>query len=156
MMDTWRSTRAFTRWPLEAARGWPYSRLWLGYSRPGRTSASERSRRGGEPPEPRRARVHPTSMTSDPDTIDRARIAATERRIRPHVRTTPVMEVAASDFGLERSVRLILKLELLQHAGSFKARGAFAHLTGRVVPPAGVVAASGGNHGVAVAFAANR
>ena len=108
------------------------------------------------PPTAEDSRTNPTAMTSDPDTIDRARIAATERRIRPHVRTTPVMEVAGSDLGLDRSVRLILKLEMLQHAGSFKARGAFAHLTGRDVPPAGVVAASGGNHGVAVAFAASR
>ena len=49
-----------------------------------------------------------------------------------------------------------LKLELLQHSGSFKVRGAFANLTLRRVSPAGVVAASGGNHGVAVAFAARR
>ena len=47
-----------------------------------------------------------------------------------------------------------LKLEQLQCAGSFKARGAFANLLLRDVPPAGVVAASGGNHGVAVAYAA--
>ena len=52
--------------------------------------------------------------------------------------------------------RLYLKLELTQHSGSFKARGAFAHLLTRVVPEAGVVAASGGNHGAAVAFAAHR
>src|SRR5262249_26479664 len=48
----------------------------------------------------------------------------------------------------------VLKLEQLQHSGSFKARGAFANLLLRKVPPAGVVAASGGNHGAAVAFAA--
>jgi len=51
---------------------------------------------------------------------------------------------------------LWLKLELLQHAGSFKTRGAFNNLLTRRIPPAGVVAASGGNHGAAVAFAANR
>ncbi len=50
--------------------------------------------------------------------------------------------------------RSILKLELLQHSGSFKARGAFANLLLRDVPAAGVVAASGGNHGAAVAYAA--
>lgn len=53
------------------------------------------------------------------DTIDRARIAATERRIRPYIRVTPVIEVDAADFGLDGSVRLTFKLELLQHAGSF-------------------------------------
>ena len=51
---------------------------------------------------------------------------------------------------------LTLKLEQLQHAGSFKARGAFANLMLRTVPAAGVVAASGGNHGVAVAYAASQ
>jgi threonine dehydratase len=50
--------------------------------------------------------------------------------------------------------KLTLKLELLQHGGSFKARGAFANLLLREVPGAGVVAASGGNHGVAVSYAA--
>ena len=49
---------------------------------------------------------------------------------------------------------LVLKLELLQHAGSFKPRGAFTNLLTRHVPAAGVVAASGGNHGAAVAYAA--
>jgi threonine dehydratase len=51
---------------------------------------------------------------------------------------------------------LTLKLELLQHSGSFKARGAFTNLLTRAVPEAGVVAASGGNHGAAVAYAAMR
>lgn len=60
------------------------------------------------------------------------------------------------DLGLHPSVRVTFKLELCQHAGSFKARGAFANLLAREVPPAGVVAASGGNHGAAVAFAARR
>lgn len=87
------------------------------------------------------------------DLIGRARIAATERLIRPYIRRTPVVEVAGADFGVEVE-RLTLKLELLQHSGSFKARGAFANLLGRTVPEAGVVAASGGNHGAAVAYAA--
>jgi threonine dehydratase len=78
------------------------------------------------------------------------------RLIQPHIRRTPVLEVGAGDFGLDPSVRLLLKLELYQHAGSFKARGAFANLLARQVPAAGVVAASGGNHGAAVAFAALR
>src|ERR1022692_2311788 len=84
----------------------------------------------------------------DPDGIRR-----TCQTIRPHIRRTPVVEVDGVDFGLE-GVRLVLKLELLQHAGSFKTRGAFANLLMREIPAAGVVAASGGNHGAAVAFAA--
>jgi threonine dehydratase len=87
--------------------------------------------------------------------IEREQIAATYELIRLHVRRTPVITVDLADFGLEaRPVHC--KLELLQHGGSFKPRGAFANLLLRQVPPAGVVAASGGNHGVAVAFAANR
>jgi threonine dehydratase len=85
--------------------------------------------------------------------IDQDRIAATEKIIRPHVRRTPVIEVDGRDFGLE-PIHLVFKLELLQHSGSFKARGAFANLLLRDIPQAGVVAASGGNHGAAVAFAA--
>jgi threonine dehydratase len=85
--------------------------------------------------------------------IDREHIAAVEKIIRPHIRRTPVIEAAGGDFGLD-SVRLIFKLELLQHSGSFKARGAFTNLLTREIPKAGVVAASGGNHGAAVAFAA--
>ncbi|WP_029008181.1 threonine/serine dehydratase [Azospirillum halopraeferens] len=88
-------------------------------------------------------------------TIDRAGIAATERLIRPHIRRTPVVEIDGADFGLP-PVRLTVKLELTQHSGSFKARGAFANLLMRPVPAAGVVAASGGNHGAAVAYAAMR
>jgi threonine dehydratase len=82
-------------------------------------------------------------------------IRATETVIRPYIRRTPVMEVGGAEFGLT-GVRLWLKLELLQHTGSFKPRGAFAGMLTRKVPPAGVVAASGGNHGVAVAYAAQR
>src|SRR5688500_11945011 len=88
--------------------------------------------------------------------IDRERIAATERIIRPHIRRTPVIEVNAADFGDVPQGRLSIKLELLQHAGSFKSRGAFANLRTRKVPKAGVAAASGGNHGAAVAFAARQ
>src|SRR5262244_1923181 len=72
-------------------------------------------------------------------TVDPARIQAAYHVIRRHLRVTPV-----------------LKLEGLQHAGAFKTRGAFANLLLRTLPPAGVVAASGGNHGVAVAYAAMR
>jgi threonine dehydratase len=75
--------------------------------------------------------------------------------IQPFIRRTPVIEVCGSDFGLG-DFRLILKLELFQQAGSFKSRGAFANLLLRNVPEAGVAAASGGNHGAAVAYAAMR
>jgi threonine dehydratase len=85
--------------------------------------------------------------------VDRDQIAATEPVIRPHIRRTPVLEVRGRDFGLG-DVTLLFKLELLQQSGSFKARGAFANLLRRPVPRAGVVAASGGNHGAAVAHAA--
>jgi len=85
----------------------------------------------------------------------RPRIVATEKVIRPHVRHTPVTELSGSELGLDGG-SVTLKLELLQHAGAFKTRGAFSNLLQRPVPPAGVVAASGGNHGVAVAYAAGR
>src|SRR6267378_3255819 len=87
--------------------------------------------------------------------IDRQQITEVERIIRPHVRRTPILEVSGADFRLD-SISLIFKLEFLQHAGSFKARGAFTNLLTRDVPKAGVVAASGGNHGVAVAYAAGK
>ncbi len=88
-------------------------------------------------------------------TVDRLTIAATYAAIRPYIRRTPVMEVQAGDFGLD-GVPLTFKLELFQHAGSFKPRGAFANLLLREVPRVGVVAASGGNHGAAVAYAAQK
>lgn len=87
--------------------------------------------------------------------IDRAAIEAAHDVIRPHVRRTPAVEASGADFGLA-PFPLTLKLESLQHAGSFKSRGAFANLLLREIPPAGVVAASGGNHGAAVAYAAMR
>jgi threonine dehydratase len=85
--------------------------------------------------------------------IDRESIRSAYEVIRPFIRRTPVVEVDGADFGLD-GVPLVLKLELLQHSGSFKARGAFANMLMREIPAAGVVAASGGNHGAAVAFAA--
>jgi len=87
--------------------------------------------------------------------IDRTSIETTHVVIRSHVRVTPVLELSGADLGLA-PFPLTLKLELLQHAGSFKTRGAFANLLLRTVPAAGVVAASGGNHGAAVAYAAMR
>jgi len=85
--------------------------------------------------------------------ITRDRIIAVHQLIRPHVRQTPLVEAGGADFGLD-PIHLLFKLELLQHSGSFKARGAFTNLLARTIPAAGVVAASGGNHGAAVAFAA--
>ena len=85
--------------------------------------------------------------------LSRERIQATESIIRPYIRRTPILEVDGADFGLD-SIKITFKLELFQHAGSFKARGAFTNILTREVPAVGVVAASGGNHGVAVAFAA--
>lgn len=85
--------------------------------------------------------------------VNPERIAATYQLIRPYIRRTPIVEANGADFGLD-SINLVFKLELLQHSGSFKARGAFTNLLTRQTPAAGVVAASGGNHGVAVACAA--
>ena len=87
--------------------------------------------------------------------VDAAGIADAYHRISRHVRRTPIVRIAAEDVGLAGS-DLLLKLELMQHSGSFKARGAFVNLLTRKVPSAGVVAASGGNHGAAVAYAAMR
>ena len=81
------------------------------------------------------------------------RISAVAQIINPHIRHTPVLDIDMADFGLEPRA-VVLKLECLQHSGSFKARGAFTNLLTREVPTAGVVAASGGNHGAAVAYAA--
>ncbi|MBV8752549.1 MAG: threonine/serine dehydratase [Hyphomicrobiales bacterium] len=85
--------------------------------------------------------------------VNRESIAAAYQLIRPHIRRTPVMEANGSDFGLD-AVALTFKLEFMQHAGVFKARGAFANLLMRKIPPVGICAASGGNHGVAVSYAA--
>jgi threonine dehydratase len=93
--------------------------------------------------------------TAVQSTITPEAIARTCALIRPHIRRTPVIDVDGADFGLD-GIRIILKLELLQHAGSFKTRGAFASLLTCNIPGAGVVAASGGNHGAAVAFAARK
>src|ERR671930_354090 len=71
--------------------------------------------------------------------IDRAGIEATYAVVKPYIRATPVLELSGADFGLA-DFPLLLKLEHLQHAGSFKTRGAFANLLTRDIPPAGVVA----------------
>ena len=77
------------------------------------------------------------------------------RRIAPHTRRTPVMFADGAEFGLP-GLRLAFKCEFMQCAGSFKTRGAFFNLLSREIPAAGVTAASGGNHGAAVAYAAMR
>lgn len=79
-------------------------------------------------------------------------IKSAEARIAGHIQVTPVMQ--SLGFGLDLPIEI--KLEQLQHTGSFKARGAFNTLLSQDVPAAGLVAASGGNHGAAVAYAANQ
>ncbi|GGU07175.1 threonine/serine dehydratase [Actinomadura citrea] len=90
--------------------------------------------------------------------IDRSDVQAAAERVAGHVRRTPMVEVEPGP--LAPAGRMWLKLELTQHTGSFKARGAFNHILaardeGRL-PEAGVVAASGGNAGLAFAYAAAR
>jgi threonine dehydratase len=92
-------------------------------------------------------------MSSMSNAVSQQQIRRCETIIRPYIRRTPVIGIDGSDVGLKSS-ELCLKLELFQHSGSFKARGAFANLLSRKVPAVGVVAASGGNHGAAVAYAA--
>lgn len=100
--------------------------------------------------------AHLADVSDLPLAVTRADIAAAAARIAPFVRRTPLLEVPAGELGL--GFHMVLKLELLQHAGSFKPRGAFNRiLTAREageLPAAGVIAASGGNHGAAVAYAA--
>jgi threonine dehydratase len=84
--------------------------------------------------------------------VSRSDIAAAAARTADYVRHTPVLRLSGTEIGLPGPV--VLKLELLQHAGSFKPRGAFNRLLAADIPPAGVIAASGGNHGAAVAYAA--
>jgi threonine dehydratase len=101
-----------------------------------------------------------TGVAFEDEGLTRAAIVAAAQRIEAQIRRTPVMDLAPADpllvqiEGLTRPLNL--KLELVQHAGSFKARGAFNTLLSLPVPEAGVAAASGGNHGIAVALAARR
>jgi threonine dehydratase len=78
-------------------------------------------------------------------------IRAAHARVVSHIRRTPILDLAAGAFGLSHPLQV--KCEFMQHAGSFKPRGAFNNLLSRTVPAAGVAAASGGNHGIAVAHA---
>lgn len=75
-------------------------------------------------------------------------------RIQKFVRTTPIMPLEMNVWELTGT--MFLKLEQLQHTGSFKTRGAFNRILSHTIPPVGVIAASGGNHGVAVAYAAQQ
>jgi threonine dehydratase len=86
--------------------------------------------------------------------VTRHDIEAAAEVLRPHLRHTPVIEVPGREIGLDAT--LVLKLEYLQHSGSFKARGATHFVATQPIAPSGIVAASGGNHGAAVAWAANR
>lgn len=129
---------------------------------------------GNDAPGPARGAVSDPGPTTDPENapdthlsadagpskrdgvtlVNRQAIRSVEPVIRPYVRYTPVITVDRAELGLPPGP-LVLKLEHLQHSGSFKVRGAFANLLLRGVPEAGVVAASGGNHGAAVAYAAH-
>ncbi|MCB1744568.1 MAG: threonine/serine dehydratase, partial [Gammaproteobacteria bacterium] len=86
--------------------------------------------------------------------VDAAQVERASERIRGHVRVTPVLEVLEVWNDATRPV--LLKLELLQVTGTFKARGAYNRLLGARPPDSGVIAASGGNHGIAVAYAGRR
>jgi threonine dehydratase len=86
--------------------------------------------------------------------LTRAAVAEVAQAIGGYVRRTPVITIDRAELDLPPGP-LTIKLELLQHSGSFKVRGAFANLLLRDVPAAGVAAASGGNHGAAVAYAAS-
>jgi threonine dehydratase len=87
-------------------------------------------------------------------TLTRNGIEAAAARIAPYLRRTPTLALEADALGV--AGQLVLKLEFLQVTGSFKPRGAFNRLLSAEIPEAGVIAASGGNHGVAVAYAAHR
>lgn len=84
----------------------------------------------------------------------RADIDAAALAIAPHTRRTPIIEIDGDTLGMDAT--LVLKLEYLQVTGAFKARGAVNYVATQPISPAGVVAASGGNHGAAVAYAARR
>jgi threonine dehydratase len=84
----------------------------------------------------------------------RTEIEDASTRLADYVRKTPVISLESGAWGLD--AHLVLKLEQLQHTGSFKARGAFNRILSHRVPPAGVIAASGGNHGIAVAYVAKQ
>jgi threonine dehydratase len=98
------------------------------------------------------------STTTEPSALPVLPAAITDAALRTagHLRLTPLLTVAPAELGLAAGPPVQVKCEWLQHAGSFKPRGAFNSLLSEQVPAAGVAAASGGNHGAAVAFAAQR
>ena len=98
--------------------------------------------------------VPPAHATVDITMMSRVSIAAAADRLSSHVRHTPCTDLSGEALSLDFPIRL--KLELLQHTGSFKPRGAFNRLLSATIPAAGVVTASGGNHGAAIAFAARK
>lgn len=102
--------------------------------------------------------VGPNVQPPSGPAVQPAEITAAHERIRASIRLTPVLDVAVGELGLRDGITL--KLELLQHAGSFKTRGAFNRIMSAAadgeIGAAGLIAASGGNHGAAVAYAARQ
>ncbi|NNE13040.1 MAG: pyridoxal-phosphate dependent enzyme, partial [Ilumatobacter sp.] len=95
--------------------------------------------------------------SGDPDveagrTVTPADIERAAAALAPHLRHTPIIEVPGSEIGVDATI--VFKLEFLQHSGSFKARGATHFVATQPIAETGIVAASGGNHGAAVAWAA--
>lgn len=86
--------------------------------------------------------------------VARSHIECAAALITDGVRRTPMLDAGSSFFGVDASVHC--KLELLQHTGSFKPRGALHRALTSDVPSSGLIAASGGNHGLAVAWVAQR
>ncbi len=85
--------------------------------------------------------------------VSPAAILAAQQRLKPHVRNTPLLKLPGAALGVA-CAEVWLKLEHLQLGGSFKARGMFNRMLSLPIPTAGVVIASGGNAGIAVACAA--
>lgn len=95
-----------------------------------------------------------TQPRRDADTVTPDDVERAAELIGRHVRATPTLEVPGQEIGIDAT--LVFKLEYLQHSGSFKARGATHFVASRPIADDGIVAASGGNHGAAVAWAARR
>ncbi|MDX2378852.1 MAG: serine/threonine dehydratase [Acidimicrobiia bacterium] len=93
-------------------------------------------------------------MTSPGVPVSPADISRAMDAISPYVRSTPVIEVPGDEFGIDAT--LVIKLEFVQRSGAFKARGATHYIATQPIADTGIVAASGGNHGAAVAWAAQR
>jgi len=97
--------------------------------------------------------VKPTPSESRPSRVSHDDIVAARARIAGDVRRTPLLRLRGAELGID-CAELWLKLEHLQIGGSFKARGMFNRMRANAIPAAGVVIASGGNAGIAVACAA--